>query len=65
VDFIKSVLDVLGGRIASDCAHVGTVVLLAKETCPAKGEENDAMKRVNLTIHSSIITFHRKLSLIG
>jgi hypothetical protein len=51
VDFVESVLDVLGGRIASDCAHAGVVVLLAKGIYPAKGEQNDAMKRVNLIIH--------------
>jgi hypothetical protein len=59
VDFIKSVLDVLGGRIASDCAHAVVVVLLAKGIYPANGEKNDVMKRVNLTLHSSMITSHR------
>jgi hypothetical protein len=49
MDFVKSVLDVLGGRVAFDCAHAGLVVLLAEGLYPAKSE-SDAMKQLNLSI---------------
>jgi hypothetical protein len=51
MDFVKSVLDVLGGCVAFDCTHVGVVVLLAKRLCPAKGE-NNGMKRLKLSIRA-------------
>lgn len=49
MDFVKSVLDVLGGRIAFDCAYAGAVVLLAEGLYSAK-DENDAMNQLNFSI---------------
>jgi hypothetical protein len=54
MDFVKSVLDVLGGCIASHCAHAGIVVLLAKGLHSAKGQ-NDDMKRLELYIRALLV----------
>jgi hypothetical protein len=54
MDVVKSVLDVLGGCIASHCTHVGFVVLLAKGLHSAKGQ-NDAMKRLELYIRALLV----------
>ena len=71
MDFVKSVLDVLGGRVASDCAYAGVVVLLAKGLHSAEGER-DAMKRLQYSrpLDSNTLVMHPlldgpKLSLIG
>ena len=69
MDFVKSVLDVLGGRVASDCAYAGVVVLLAKGVYPAEGE-GDAMNAAE-PLRSSTLVMHHSLfdgpniSLIG
>jgi hypothetical protein len=54
MDVVKSVLDVLGGCIASHCTHIGVVVLLAKRLHPAKGESG-ALKQVNFTIRAPLV----------
>lgn len=56
MDFVKSVLDVLGGRVASDCAYAGVVVLLAKGVYPAEGE-GDAMNAAE-PLRSSTLVMH-------
>ena len=39
MDSVKPVLALLGGGIATDCAHTGNVVLLATRLYPALDEE--------------------------
>jgi hypothetical protein len=63
VDFVKSVLDVLGGRVASDCAYAGVVVLLAKGLYPAEGER-DVMKTSPFE-HTCNASTPRQISPIG